>query len=202
MKLITAVVLVLLAVASSANANLVTNGGFEAGSLSDWGVTAAPQSILTVAGPLYGAGVHSGAFAAQFAAPGCCDDTITQTIVPTIHGVTYELTFWLAQNGQNFRNDFSVSWDGQTLLDLVNVPAFGYTEYAYIVTAMAPGATLRFAGRNGSGWYGLDDVSVTEAQQTVQGPGGPQPVSEPASLAFAGFTILALSAVVRLRSAA
>ena len=43
------------------------------------------------------------------------------------------MTFWLANNAGG-SNDFSVKWNGQTLLALNDEPAQGYTEYTYQVT--------------------------------------------------------------------
>jgi hypothetical protein len=195
MKVILAALSLVLATSLSARADLITNGGFETGDFTGWQVTHASQSLFLVGGPADRAGVHSGGFAAEFGSPNA-DDTIAQTILATTPGATYVLDFWLAKTGGNTRNDFSASWNGQTLLDLLNVSAFGYTEHSYVVAAAAASSTLRFAGRNGPGWYGLDDVSVTEL------PPATRSVPEPSSVALLGFTAVALGALARLRSVA
>jgi hypothetical protein len=44
--------------------------------------------------------------------------------------------------------------------DLINTPFLDYTPFTFSVLATGSSMTLEFAGRNGAGYFALDDVSV------------------------------------------
>jgi hypothetical protein len=88
------------------------------------------------------------------------DDVLSQQLT-TVAGGTYVLDFWLAHSSTNNENDFSATWNGLTVLSLVNTNTFGYTEYSYTETATGTSTILAFAGREVPSWYELDNVSVT-----------------------------------------
>lgn len=113
-------------------------------------------------------GAFGGVNSANFGAVGTADDVLSQ-MLPTISGHTYVLDFELAHDNTNSANDFSASWNGSSVLSLVNVASFDYTEYTFSVVASGASTDLAFAGRENPAWYGLDNVSVVDV--TTPEPG-------------------------------
>jgi hypothetical protein len=137
---------------SGARADLVANGGFETGDFTGW----------TLAGNTGFTGVdaccaHTGNFGAFFGAFG--SDTLLSQNLATTAGGNYNLTFWLQSDG-NQPNDWSVSFDGTTLMSATNAPAFPYTQFTFSVTAASALTSLQFTFRNDFGFFLLDDVGV------------------------------------------
>ena len=114
--------------------------------------------------------------------------TLSQAI-STIAGDSYDFSFWLAICADN-GDTFAASFGGTEVLSAISNGAFN--EYAleeFTVTATAPVTTIAFTGTPGGGFWGIDDVSVTDL-----GPAAAAP--EPASLALVG---TALAGFVTLR---
>ena len=144
-----------LSVAYPAKANLITNPGFE-GNLNGWGTTG-PDVFAT--GTALGVAPHSG-----FRQVGSLGDSLF-TFVATTPGASYTIDFWLANSTSPFPKSFGVSWDGATLLSLINQSNFGYTEYTFTGTASTASTRLEFdffVLFQGGAWF-LDDVSVNPA---------------------------------------
>ena len=155
LKSICLVSILMLATGGLASANLINNGGFEDG-LNFWTQNPAPS------GSDYGLTMdyHSDTFAARFAASGSALDALSQTFATTI-GVTYDLTFWLRNNSAAVpSNEFRVTFGGVVVQDLINTPFLDYTPFTFSVLATSSSMTLEFAGRNGAGYFALDDISV------------------------------------------
>src|SRR5579859_8302051 len=55
---------------------------------------------------------------------------------------------------------FSASWNGSTLLDETNLPAAGWTNVQFVVTATGTNTDLKFGFRDDPGYLDFDDVSV------------------------------------------
>jgi PKD repeat protein len=134
----------------SFNAGIVSNGGFETGTFQGW--TSSAGSIST--SPTY---VHSGKYGVQIG-PGSIQ-YISQTL-GTTPGTSYILTCWLDSPNGETPNEFSVSWNGTTLLDDHNLQATGWQPYEFNVTATGASTLLKFGFQNGPSWFGFDDVSV------------------------------------------
>ena len=77
----------------------------------------------------------------------------------------YLLSLWLNSptvRGGNTPNEFSVSWNGNTLFDQMNIPSIiGWTNLQFIVVATGSSTVLQFGERDDPWYLGLDDVSVT-----------------------------------------
>ena len=142
--------------ATSANANLVNNGGFETGDFSDW----------TLSGNVGGGGIgvaplieHSGKYGAYFGAPG--SQTFLTQILATTAGASYDLSFWLENNGGS-PNLFTVSWNGNVIYGLANANAFDWTQFSFNVTANSASTPLVLGFQQDPSYFHLDDASVEQ----------------------------------------
>lgn len=173
-------VLILLGASVGAQAsNIVLNPGFESGTFSNW-TQFGNTSFTTVDGT----NVHTGAFAANFGptiATGGLGG-ITQ-FLPTVTGTQYVLDFWLENGsggaGGGTPNEWKVQWNGATIIDSVNAPAFGYTHMSFSETATGTTTQLSFLFQQDPSFFHLDDVNVDV-------------VPEPATMAMFGSGLLAL----------
>lgn len=170
--------------AGSAQANLVTNGGFETGNFSGWtqfgntGATGVTNSSRYV---------HSGTFGGAFGAVGS-PGGIFQSLA-TQAGTTYQVSFWLSIDSGT-PNSMTFNWNGGAdELSLVNSSGQAMTRYTYMLTATGASTDLRFNIQHNPAYYGLDDISVTA-------------IPEPGSLALAGLALAAVGAASRRKRAA
>ena len=171
-KVFMAVALVVLMMASvSAQAELVSNGGFETyGSSMGNGLYNVPS--WTVVDSSNGTGIFKvdpnwGSFGLApktgeaFLWGGAYNSNIasvSQTLTTAV-GQNYNLDFWLANSGGT-PNSFSVNWNGTTLNSMLNAGASVMTKYAYVVAGTGSD-TLNFTFNQEPGVWALDDVRVT-----------------------------------------
>lgn len=174
--------------------NLITNGGFEAGTpggvgfggffgwtpvnetdahfnsdssysfLDDGSFATDPSNFV----PGVVSGPHSGNYMADFGAVGLAAG-ISQTIATT-NGANYVVSFWLANDdGANAANDSTTSIDvdfgGTTLISTTDQARFGWTQYSFLVTATGSSSDLTFDIRQDPSYYYLDDVSVVQTPE-------------------------------------
>ena len=109
---------------------------------------------------------------------------ITQSI-STEPGATYELTFWLS-NLDGPPNQFTVAWNGLSLIDLTNQGPFNWTEYDYNLTATNTSTTLEFGFQQDPSYFLLDDVSVVS---TIPEPSTFTTLSVSSLLGVLGMTV-------------
>lgn len=148
-----------------ANANLITNSGFENTStvLSDWHFT--DSGGVHVADGLDPS--HSGTQLAYVNAyPGY--GTISQDVA-TIPGVAYLIEFWVASNGGdgNIYASFGSTvgyMEGPSTTDL-NSPNFTYRFRSFQAIAADVITTFTFGGYGITATYFLDDVSITRVPE-------------------------------------
>lgn len=140
--------------------NLVANGDFGTGDFTGWtqsgnaGFTFVDGSNVANLGP-FGS-----------------DGSLTQGI-STAAGHSYTFSFTLANTvsaSLGSPNDFSASAGAFSPLTLTNSSAFSTSLYSFVFTATGPTTTIGFAFRNDSGFWKLDDVSVTANATTTPIP--------------------------------
>ena len=133
---------------------LVQNGGFET-AFSGWILSGNEASTLLATNLLY---VHSGTNGAKLGPSGSLG-FISQTLTTT-PGASYVLSFWLDSPDGQPTNEFLVSWNGATLFDQTNLPAIGWTNLQFSVTATGTTGVIQFGFRDDPAFLGLDDISV------------------------------------------
>ncbi|WP_271565986.1 Ig-like domain-containing protein [Bradyrhizobium sp. CCBAU 11386] len=138
--------------------NLVTNGSFETGDYTGWTLGGNYKPLSYGDQTFIVTGAESGNFAAGLGSVGS-DGTLSQN-VQTTAGQQYVVSFWLANQGSG-PNDFTVTWNGQTMLALADKSAQGYTQYSFTATGTAGTSHLEFDARQDQAYWSLDNVSVT-----------------------------------------
>lgn len=150
-----AALLVLAAAGSVANAELVVNGGFEAGNMSGWTQGAGINFTGVLTSP-----VHSGGFACRTGPDPV--NTISQTLVGVNAGDTVSVSFWMGLFGTGTPNSFSATLDGQNIMaPITNWGTVSYTQFSANIVVTSANPTLVFTIYNSPSWFMLDDVSAT-----------------------------------------
>jgi hypothetical protein len=148
---------------SAAAAELVSNGGFEAGDLTGWAQSGDTSYTQVITGPADGTFVHSGTHALQIGPSGL--GFISQSLATT-PGVTYTLDFWLSHPYTDAGTQWQVRLGGDTLTDVHGAGNFSYTEFTFTFTATAGSTTLQFGFYELPAYFYLDDVSVSGGSLT------------------------------------
>jgi len=138
---------------------VVQNGGFETGDFTDWTLVGNGRPYNLVDMVLLG---NLASFRRLFCALGQYGSIayLSETL-PTLSGQAYLLSLWMDSPDGKTLNEFNVSWNGNTLVDLVNMPKLGWTNLQFIVTASGSSTVLQIGARNDPTYLALDDVSVT-----------------------------------------
>jgi len=134
--------------------SLVQNGGFELGSFTDWTTNGNFEDCAVTLSTAF---VHSGLFGAELGSIGSLG-YISQSLATTA-GELYQISFWLNGDGQT-PNEFSVSWNGGTLLDRQNLGNSPWISYQLDAAATTTNTVLTFGFRNDSSYFALDDIAV------------------------------------------
>ena len=165
----------------AANANLVSNGGFET-EMPAGCQTLANPSLCTVPPPgwaISGDGVsidtvfpHTGTYDIALATPSTDPNVgmLSQTITTTL-GQNYTLTFFVMDEAGFALDTFTVSYGGFTDTITGDKAPLAYTEETFTV----PGAgttNLTFQGINDIAAWNLDDVSLDLQSAAVPEPAG------------------------------
>jgi hypothetical protein len=103
----------------------------------------------------------------------------------TTPGTTYQLSFFEANNITGV-NQFTASFGGVQLLNLVNKSVSGLQQFTFNVGATSNVSRVQFSGYNVPGTTTLDDVSLTLVAASA-----PEPST--AALSICAMGLLALS---------
>jgi hypothetical protein len=101
---------------------------------------------------------NSGSYMALLGASGV-PGSLSQTL-STVPGQPYTISLWLDSPDGKTPNSFSVTWNGNTLYNQTNLPATGWENLQFNVTASASTSVLQFGFRNDPSSFGLDGISV------------------------------------------
>jgi hypothetical protein len=155
---------------------LVQNNGFETGDFTDWGLNGDAGTYNFVDNGTYFPEIqpHSGSYCAIMGEVGFLA-YLSQTNFTT-PGQLYLFSSWVNSPDGGGPNECSIAWNGTTLFDGVNMPAIGWTNLAFFVTATGTNTVIQFGFRDDATWLGLDDVTVipvrAPAFTTVANSGG------------------------------
>lgn len=173
------------AFAGSAQASLVSNGGFETADFSGWTQTHATVGSLS---SVDDANPRTGDYAANFAGRGGRQDLISQALGTTAN-VGYTVSFWV---DTEFGSDDGGLWayiNGQQMAATSYLPASGYANYTFDFFADTSATTLAFGGYTRNGYIDLDDIRV-ETNGLIRQP---TQVPEPAGLLLVGVALAGAS---------
>jgi len=138
-------------------APLIQNGGFETGDLTDWSNYGNTNFTFISTNSLY---AHSGKYGLQ-AGPSTTLGYLAHQLLQTPVTSSYAISFWLDNQTGQTPSEFLLEWEGATLFDLTNLPAFGWNNVNYNVTSFTPRSGPVFGFRDDHSYFGIDDVSVT-----------------------------------------
>lgn len=202
-----------LGVATSPQANLLTNGSFELGAfvnqgndtmslapgstvITGWTVVTDTTAWIGAANP-FGLSASDGSFFLDLTnyQAGAPFAGMSQTIA-TIPGATYSLSFDLGSSTVWGRPDSITASAAGTVQTFTAPTTGGNNDWQSVLmqfVASSATTTVLLQGASGFNYIGLDNVGV----EFVSGP-GPRPIPEPTTLALLGLGLASL-AVVRRR---
>jgi hypothetical protein len=140
-------------VAASAQAQLVTNGGFETGDFSGW--TQFGDTSFT---DIWDFDSHGGEFNAYFGPlqPGGIEQVIAASA-----GDQIQVSFWARSELGGTPNTLLAELDGQVFVAEFDLTEPDWTEYSAVITVNNDNPTLRFTIANPNDYTDLDDISAT-----------------------------------------
>jgi hypothetical protein len=154
-------------ITTTAQADLITNGGFETGDFTGWIVNAVSYPMYIVTSP-----VQTGNYAAQIAGYDYGPDTLTQNNILTTAGQVYLLSFGRWQDVA-LPNGLTVTWNGNLIFSEADiVTGAPYQNFSFNVVGTGSDS-LVFTAYNNPAFTYLDDVSVNPVPGPIAGAGLP-----------------------------
>lgn len=138
----------------------VVNGGFETGDFTGWTLVGQGFNADFITSNYFSEiAPHSGKFFALMGQSGLPLAELSQTL-STVSGQQYIFSAWVNSPDGGAPNECSISWNGTTLFDGVDMGAIGWTNLTFTVTATGNSTVIQFGMRDDATWLGLDDVNV------------------------------------------
>jgi trimeric autotransporter adhesin len=142
--------------------SLLRNGGFETGDFSGWTLAGSTNTDTVFYNDVRHEW-HSGRWGALLGDTQMA--SLSQTF-STIPGQSYLLSLWIENPSSGAVQQFRLNWNTNssttnTLFDIVNPPAFSWTNLQFFVSATDSNSTLQIQAENDPNCFVLDDVSIT-----------------------------------------
>lgn len=165
----------------TSSTNLIANCGFESGDFAGW-VLSGSQSSPAYLGISHGVDAEDAHFGNEGAYLGGFGGFLyLSQNLSTVPGQLYSVSFWVAQAPETatpYVSSFLWSFGSVSSQTTPNT-AFPFTQIQFNAVATSTTTSLMFGARDDTGFFSLDDVSVTAAP-------------EPSSWVLAGLAIVAL----------
>ncbi len=137
--------------------NLLQNGSFETGNLSNWIESGNPAWTYVYSATM-GYGAQDGSFYLHEGPQSGFEDTLSQTF-SDIAGQTLLVSGWVVSDGSQ-PSEVLFKFNGETQVKINPVPNQPWTQYTFTVTATGTD-TFAVTFRNDPSFSGLDNFSVT-----------------------------------------
>jgi MYXO-CTERM domain-containing protein len=153
MKKALASIAALALAAGAANADLVTNGGFETGDLTGWTVFGDDTYI-----GVWDEQSQEGDFNAYF---GPLETAGITQVLTAPAGSQIEVSFYIRSEAEGTPNSLLAQLDGQTIANVVDFTTFEWTHYTGTITTADANPTLSFTFTNPSDYTDMDNVTAS-----------------------------------------
>ena len=141
-------------------ASILQNGSFETGNFSDWTLSGNTNDTVVVESSAY---TYAGAFGVQ---SGALDSPVSiSQALATAPGQAYLISCWVSNPEGATPNEFLVTWNGSSLVNVTNIIATNWINLQATGVATGASSILAFVLQDNPGYLGLDDISVSPLPQ-------------------------------------